>query len=192
MCRGASFHYFKINVPLICYFLILEEYLNLHAKINEMVNENSVDYYPSPADLTSRIHPIIFLKIPWGFIHLQRICWILFEYKYQYIPSGSCHHLPGRGKLLTHYPQAAFFWKSVSPTAERRGEETIIFYICFCVIFDLESKFFSGRENGRKTQSLPNFELLLILFKFPNKHLYAFIYKENSFISNASLKLIKT
>ena len=33
-----------------------------------MVNEHTVDYQPSPSELTSRIHPFIFLKAHKGFI----------------------------------------------------------------------------------------------------------------------------
>ena len=33
-----------------------------------MVNEHTVDYHPSPSELTSRIHPLIFLWTPKGFI----------------------------------------------------------------------------------------------------------------------------
>ena len=33
-----------------------------------MVNEHTIDYHPSPSELTSRIHPLIFLWTPKGFI----------------------------------------------------------------------------------------------------------------------------
>ena len=33
-----------------------------------MVNEYTVDYYPSPSEFTSRIHPLTFLWTPKGFI----------------------------------------------------------------------------------------------------------------------------
>ena len=33
-----------------------------------MVNEHTADYHPSPSELTSRIHPLIFLWTPKGFI----------------------------------------------------------------------------------------------------------------------------
>ena len=33
-----------------------------------MINEHTVDYHPSPSEFTSRIHPLIFLWIPKGFI----------------------------------------------------------------------------------------------------------------------------
>ena len=33
-----------------------------------MVNEHTVDYHPSPSELTSRIHPLIFLWAAKGFI----------------------------------------------------------------------------------------------------------------------------
>ena len=33
-----------------------------------MVNKHTVDYHPSPSQLTSRIHPLIFLWTPKGFV----------------------------------------------------------------------------------------------------------------------------
>ena len=47
---------------------ICMKYLNPQVRINKMVNEHTVDYHPSPSELTSRIHPLIFLCIPKGFI----------------------------------------------------------------------------------------------------------------------------
>ena len=45
--------------------LFFEEFLNPQVRINKMVNEYTVDYRPS--ELTSRIHPFIFLWTPKGF-----------------------------------------------------------------------------------------------------------------------------
>ena len=36
-----------------------------------MGNEHTVDYHPSPSELTSRIHPLIFLWTPKGFISAE-------------------------------------------------------------------------------------------------------------------------
>ena len=47
--------------------------LNLQVRINKMVNEHAVDYHLSPYELTSRIHPLIFLWNSLGFISLQII-----------------------------------------------------------------------------------------------------------------------
>ena len=47
---------------------ICMKYLNPQVRINKMVNEHTVDYHPSPSELTSRIHPLIFLWTPKGFI----------------------------------------------------------------------------------------------------------------------------
>ena len=44
------------------------KYLNHQVRINKMVNEHTADYHPSPSELTSRIHPLIFLRTPKGFI----------------------------------------------------------------------------------------------------------------------------
>ena len=43
-----------------------------------MLNEHAVDYHPSPSEFTSRIHPLIFLCTPKGFI-LQNISWFFSQ-----------------------------------------------------------------------------------------------------------------
>ena len=42
--------------------------LNPQVRISKMVNEHTVDYHPSPSELTSRIHPLIYLWTAKGFI----------------------------------------------------------------------------------------------------------------------------
>ena len=66
MCRGACIPYFKINAPFSA-AIFFEECLNPQVRSNKMVNEHLVDYHLSPSELTSRIHPLIFLWIPKGF-----------------------------------------------------------------------------------------------------------------------------
>ena len=68
MCRGVSIHYFKINPSIFCCPLFCENYLNPQVRISEMVNKRTVDYPPSPSQLISRIHPLIFLWTPKWFI----------------------------------------------------------------------------------------------------------------------------
>ena len=69
--RGSYIPYLKINVPIFCCYLSLEEYFKPQVKITQMVNEHTVDYHPSPSELTSRIYPLIFLWTPEGFIPLE-------------------------------------------------------------------------------------------------------------------------
>ena len=38
-----------------------QKYLNPQNRIKKMINEHTVDYHTSPSQLTSRIHPLIFL-----------------------------------------------------------------------------------------------------------------------------------
>ena len=68
VCRGVYIHYFKINPPIFCCPLFSKNYLNPQARINKMVNKHTVDYHPSPSQLISRIHTLIFLWTPKGFI----------------------------------------------------------------------------------------------------------------------------
>ena len=64
----SNIHYFKINPPIFCCPLFSKNYLNPQARINKMVNKHTVDYHPSPSQLISRIHTLIFLWTPKGFI----------------------------------------------------------------------------------------------------------------------------
>ena len=54
--------------PIFCCPLFFENYLNPQAMINKMVNKHTVNYHPSPSQLVSRIHTLIFLWTPKGFI----------------------------------------------------------------------------------------------------------------------------
>ena len=60
--------YFKINAPIFWCPPFSENYLNPQVRINKIVNKHSVDYYSSLSQLTSRIHPLIFLWTSKGFI----------------------------------------------------------------------------------------------------------------------------
>ena len=63
----------KSTSPLSCCPIFSKEYLNPKVRINKVVNQNSVNYCTSPSGLTSRIHPLIFLTTPVGFISLQKV-----------------------------------------------------------------------------------------------------------------------
>ena len=57
---------FQIQCPIFCCPLFSKNYLNPQARINKMIKKYSVDYHRSPSQLTSRIHPLIFLRTPRG------------------------------------------------------------------------------------------------------------------------------
>ena len=59
--RGVVIPYLKINAPIFCCPLFFKNYLNPQVRINKIVNKHTVDYHPSPSQLTSRIHTLIFL-----------------------------------------------------------------------------------------------------------------------------------
>ena len=61
VCRGVYIPCFKIDAAIFCCPLFFEEHLNAQVKINKVVNKHTVDYHPSPSELTSTIHHIIFL-----------------------------------------------------------------------------------------------------------------------------------
>ena len=67
VCRGAYIPYFIISAFIFCCFIFFEKCINPQVRINKMVNEHTVDYYPSPSEFSSRIHPLIFLWPPKGF-----------------------------------------------------------------------------------------------------------------------------
>ena len=55
---------------------------NPQVGINKMVNEHTVDYHPSPSELTSNIHLVIFLWTPEGFKLSPEYFWIVFSNLY--------------------------------------------------------------------------------------------------------------
>ena len=59
---------FQNQSPIFWGPLFSESYLNPQARINKIVNKHTVDYHPSPSQLISRIHTLIFLWKPKGFI----------------------------------------------------------------------------------------------------------------------------
>ena len=59
---------FQNQSPIFCCRLFSENYLNPHARIKKIVNKHTVHYHPSPSQLTSRIHTLMFLWKPKGFI----------------------------------------------------------------------------------------------------------------------------
>ena len=67
VCRGAYIPYFKISTPFSCCSIFFEDH-DPQFRIKKTVNEHTVDYHPSPSELTSRIHPVIFLWTFKGFI----------------------------------------------------------------------------------------------------------------------------
>ena len=62
MCRGASIPLFQNQrPPSFIAPSFFEEYLNPYVRISKITNEHGVDYHPSPLELISRIHPLLFL-----------------------------------------------------------------------------------------------------------------------------------
>ena len=62
---------FQNQCFFFCCPLVFNEYLNLQLRINKTINKHTIDYHPSPLELASNIHPLVFLYLP-----LQNICWI--------------------------------------------------------------------------------------------------------------------
>ena len=59
-----SISYFKINPLIFCCPLFSEN----QVRINKMVNKHTANYHRSPSQLVLRIHALIFLWTPKGFI----------------------------------------------------------------------------------------------------------------------------
>ena len=76
MCRGVYIHYLKSNPSIFCCPLFSENYFNPKVRINKMVNKHTVNYHASTSQLITRIHPLIFLWTPKGFISPES--WIFF------------------------------------------------------------------------------------------------------------------
>ena len=59
---------FQNQSPIFCCPLFSVNYFNPETRINKMVNKHTVNYHPSPSQLVSRIHTVMFLWTPKGFI----------------------------------------------------------------------------------------------------------------------------
>ena len=59
---------FQNQYSIFCCPLFSKNYVNHQARINKMVNKHTVNYHPSPSQLISGIHTLIFLWTPKGFI----------------------------------------------------------------------------------------------------------------------------
>ena len=59
-------YYFKVNPPVSVVLFFLK--IISQARIKKIVNKHTVDYHPSLSQLISRIHTLIFLWTPKGFI----------------------------------------------------------------------------------------------------------------------------
>ena len=134
LCKGAHISYFKINAPIFCCPLFFEEYLNLQVRINKMGNEHTIDYHPSPSELTSRIHPLIFLWSSKGFISLE---YLLNFFSNLYIPpTVVAENMPlDNGGRDGHGPP--LFLKSYFA-------RKFFMEICFCVVLHGIQNFFGS------------------------------------------------
>ena len=61
-------HFLLFHLFFCCF---IKECLKPQVRINKKINEHTVNYHPSPSSLTSRIHHLIFLWIPKGFIFAE-------------------------------------------------------------------------------------------------------------------------
>ena len=90
--RGAYIRYFIINPSISCCPLFPENYLNSKDRINQVVNKHTLDYHPSPSQLISRIHPLIFRLTSTGliftesllnfFLNLYILPWLRISFKF--------------------------------------------------------------------------------------------------------------
>ena len=139
----------KSKPPIFCCSIFSEECLNPHVWINKMVNGHTVDYHSIPSELISRIHPLIFLWTPQGFISpeysLNFFCnlyippWLQQSFKFMVLrllenemnlfillmPQAKhfsrflSSPLQAEGNYL--FPPNNVFWKSILPS--RKGED---------------------------------------------------------------------
>ena len=65
---------FQNQSPIFCFPLFSENYLYHQGRINKMVKKHTVNYHPSPSQLISRIHLLVFLR---G-LSLQNLSWIFY------------------------------------------------------------------------------------------------------------------
>ena len=55
-------------MTIFCCSIFFKEFHNSQARINKMVKKHTFDHHPSPSELASRIHLLIILRTPKGFI----------------------------------------------------------------------------------------------------------------------------
>ena len=127
MCRGVYIHYFKINPP---HFLLSPLFWKLSqlSGQDQRNGKHTVDYHPSPSQLISRIHTLIFLWTPKGFISPESFLnfflnlyippWLwnkksnLFIFNHapnQNSPPGFYHYPPGRQDCP--FLPSSIFWR---------------------------------------------------------------------------------
>ena len=73
-------HFLLFHLFFCCF---IKECLKPQVRINKEINEHTVDYHPSPSSLTSRIHHLIFLWTPKGFISPEYF--LIFFFKPVYL-----------------------------------------------------------------------------------------------------------
>ena len=72
--KRAYIPYFKINPTIFYCSFLFEEYLRFsQVANNKMIEEHTVDYHPSPSELTSRIHPLIYSWSPKKFFSPEHL-----------------------------------------------------------------------------------------------------------------------
>ena len=105
--------------------LFSENYLNPQVRINKMVNKHTVDYHPSPSQITCKGTPFHISLDSGGGLSLQNLSWVFPKSVYSTIPfkknesvyfisciqaklSRKFLSLPVRQKEITHSSQTAF------------------------------------------------------------------------------------
>ena len=69
--------------PIFNCSLFSKNFSTLQVRVNKMANEHTVHYHPSSSEITSRIHPLIFLWTPKGFTSPE---YLLNFFSNMYIP----------------------------------------------------------------------------------------------------------
>ena len=140
---------FKNQRPIFYCYLSFEEYFKPQVKITQMVNEHTVDYHPSPSELTSRIYPLIFLWTPEGFIPLE---YFLNFFSNLYIP-------PWLGKsfkfMVLRLMENAFVTQNI---------ESVHFYLWPLTKFSLRFPLLHPPLQPEENYSLPKQNFLKIYF----------------------------
>ena len=116
------------SMPTFSAALSFEECLNPQVRINKIVNKHTVDYHPSPSELTSRIHFLTFLWTPKGCIspeYFLKFFSKLYDPPFLLMPSSKNLSqvliMTPRQNEITHFPRIAFF-ENLFPPAGRRED----------------------------------------------------------------------
>ena len=175
---------FQNQSPIFYCPLFSENYLNTQARINKIVNKHTSDYHPSPSQSISRIHTLIFLWTPKGFISPESFLnfflnlyispWLRKSFKFSVkITANTFVSQKIESVHFYSYPQAKLYCKFLSLSSRQKRIAHSSRTVFFEDIFSWEER----GERNMELKKIPKLTKVLVtsLDKFHNLcNLYIF------------------